>query len=60
VVIHHLTVAASEHRDLEAELADAALHAIDDGVVLAGIAGVPDESINSPDLDFEQHSSGHA
>ncbi len=52
VTVHHLAVAARQHRNLEAELADAAAHAIDRGVVLAGIACVEDQSVDRPNLDL--------
>ena len=52
VAIDDLAVAAREHRDLEAELANAAAHAIDRGVVLAGVASVEDETINVPNLNL--------
>src|SRR5215469_11967880 len=48
-----LSAAAGQHRSLEAELADAGAHPIDNGVVLSRIAGVQDKAINWPDLDFE-------
>ena len=52
VAVNDLAVAAGQHGDLEAELANAAAHAIDRGVVLAGIACVEDQSVNGPNLDF--------
>jgi hypothetical protein len=52
--IYHLAVAARKYRDLEAELADAAAHAIHDAVVLAGIASVENQAVNRPDVDFER------
>ena len=52
MAIDHLAVAAGQHRDLEAELPDAAAHAIDRGVVLAGIACVEDQLVDRPDLNF--------
>ena len=52
MAVHHLAVAAGEHRDLEAELADAAAHAIHGGIVLAGIAGVEDQPVDGPGLDL--------
>ena len=51
--IYHLAVAACQHGNLEAEFADAAAHAIHDGVVLAGITSVEDEAVNRPDVDLE-------
>ena len=51
VAVDDFAVAAGEHRDLEAELADAAAHAIDGGVVLARIAGVEDELVDRPLLN---------
>ena len=36
--VHHLAVAACQHRNLEAELADAAAHPVNYGFVFAGIA----------------------
>ena len=53
MAIHHFAVAAREHGNLEAELADAAAHAIHGGVVLARVAGVEDEPVDVPDLDFQ-------
>ena len=43
MTIYNLTVAASKYRDLEAELADAAAHAIHGGIVLARVARVENE-----------------
>ena len=51
MAVDDLAVAARQHRDLEAELADAAAHAIHRGVVLAGIAGVEDQLVDRPLLD---------
>jgi len=53
VAVYHLAIATSEYRNLEAELADAAAHAIHDGVVLARIAGIEDQAVYGPDLYFE-------
>jgi hypothetical protein len=53
MAVHYLAVAASEHRDLEAELTDAAAHAIDHSIVLAGIASVEDESVSRSNLNFK-------
>jgi hypothetical protein len=53
VAIDHFAVAAGEHGDLEPELADAAAHAIDGGIVLTGISGVEDQPVDRPDLDLE-------
>ena len=52
VAVHDLAVAACQHGDLEAELANAAAHAIHRGVVLAGIACVEDQLVDRPSLDF--------
>ena len=52
MTIHHLAVAAGQHGDFEAELANAAAHAIHRGVVLARIAGVEDQPVDRPNLDF--------
>ena len=60
MAIHHLTVATREHRNLEAEFPDRRAHPIDDGVVLAWIAGGQDQAVDGPNLDFERPSSGHA
>jgi transposase len=38
VTVHHGSIAAREHRDLEAKFPDAGAHAIDCGVVLARVA----------------------
>jgi hypothetical protein len=51
VTIDDLTVATGEYRDLEAELADAAAHAIHGRVVLARVAGVENKFVNWPVLD---------
>jgi hypothetical protein len=42
VAINYLAVAADQHRDLEAELTVRRTHAIDGGVIFAGIAGIED------------------
>jgi hypothetical protein len=52
VTINHFAVAAGEHWNLEAELADAAAHAIDDRVVLPGVARVEDQAVNGSDLNL--------
>ena len=52
MAIDHFTIAAGEHRNLEAELADAAAHAIDDCIVLARVACVENEPVERPDLDL--------
>jgi hypothetical protein len=52
MAVHGFPIAASEHRDLEAELTNAAAHAIDRSVVLAGIASVEDELIDVPGLNL--------
>ena len=52
VTINDLTIAAGEHRDLEAELADAATHTIHDRIVLPWVACVEDETVNGPDLNL--------
>jgi hypothetical protein len=54
VTVHHFAVAAGQHRDLEAELADRAGHTIDHPVVLARIPRVGHEPINMPDLDCQR------
>jgi hypothetical protein len=51
VSVDDFTVAAGKHRDFEAELADAAAHAIDGGIVLAGVPGVEDELVDWPQLN---------
>jgi hypothetical protein len=43
---------AGQYRDLETELTDAVAHAIDGGVILAGIACVEDQLVDLPGLDF--------
>ena len=53
MAVHDLAVAACEHRNFETKLTDAAAHAIDDSVVLPGIAGVKDQTVDGPSLDFE-------
>src|SRR5215468_3606651 len=50
VTINDLTIRASQHRDLETELTDAAAHAIDGGVVLARVADVENELVDGPVL----------
>jgi hypothetical protein len=50
--IDHLSVTASEHRDFEAELPDAAAHAINGSVVLSGIARVEDQVFDRPLLNI--------
>ena len=54
MAVHDLAVAASEHRNLEAELADAAAHGIDHGVIFSGITGVEDEAVDGPGSDFKR------
>ena len=54
VAVDHLAVAAGQHRNLEAEFADAAAHAIHGGVVLARVAGVEDEAVDRPDLNLKR------
>ena len=54
MAIDYLTVAAREYRDFETELADAAAHPINTGVVLSRIAGVRNESVDRPDLDCQR------
>jgi hypothetical protein len=60
VAVHHLAVAAGQHRDLEAELSNAAAHAIDGCVVLARVPGVQDQFVDLPNLDLEGRGRGHA
>jgi hypothetical protein len=60
MAVHQLTVAASEHRNFEAELADAVAHAIDDSVISAGIPGAQNQAVNGPDLDFESRGRDRA
>ena len=52
MAIDHFTVTAREHWDLETELADAAAHAIDDRIVLPGVACVKDKPIDRPDFNL--------
>jgi hypothetical protein len=52
VAINDFSVAAGEHRNLEAELTDAAAHAIDGGVILPRVARVEDEPIGVPGLNL--------
>jgi hypothetical protein len=52
VAINDFAVAAGQDRNLEAELTDAAAHAIHDGVVLPGIPRVEDELVDGPALNF--------
>jgi hypothetical protein len=58
VSIHHLTVASREHRNFEAELTDAAAHAIDGGVVFPGITSLEDQLLDGPDLDLKSFCQG--
>jgi hypothetical protein len=51
MAVDDFPVAPGEHRDFEAELANAAAHAIHRGVVLAGIASVEDELFDGPLLN---------
>jgi len=51
VAIHHFTVAASEHWDLEAKLADTAAHAIHGSIVLAWISRVFYQPFDRPSLN---------
>jgi len=60
VSIHDSPVAAGEHGDLEAELADAAAHAIDGGIVFPRVARVKDEPIDRPELNFERLRRCHS
>jgi hypothetical protein len=48
--VYNLSIAACEYRDLESELPNARAHAIDGGIVLAGIAGVEDQPVDGPDF----------
>jgi hypothetical protein len=50
--VTHLPAAAGEHWDLKSKLPDAAAHAIYRGVVLSGVAGVEDQAVDWPNLDF--------
>jgi hypothetical protein len=54
VAVHDGSVAAREHRDLEAEFADAAAHAIHGGVVLAWVAGVENKPVDGPDFYLQR------
>src|ERR1035438_2787417 len=49
--VDHVAIAAGQYRDLEAEFADAAAHAINDSIILAGIAGVENQLVNRPIFD---------
>jgi hypothetical protein len=60
VAVYDLAIAAREHRNFEAEFANAGTHAIDDCVVFSWISRVQNQAINRPDLDFKTRSSGHA
>ena len=51
MAIHNFTVASRKDGDLEAELAAAAAHAIDNGVVLARVACVENQPVNRPTLN---------
>ena len=59
VAVHDFAVAAGEHGNLEAELADAAAHAIDRGVVLSRVACVEDQLVDGPGLDFSLRLRDH-
>src|SRR5260370_789299 len=48
----NFAVAAGEHGNLEAELADGGAQAIHRSVVLARISGVKDQAVNRPRLDL--------
>jgi hypothetical protein len=48
VAVNHLAIAAREHGNLKSEFSDRGHHAIDSGVILAGIAGVEDQLVNRP------------
>ena len=50
--VDHFTIAAGEHRDLEAELADAAAHAVHGRIVLPRVACVEDQPVDRPDLNL--------
>jgi hypothetical protein len=60
MTVHDLAVAAGQNWKFESELAGAAAHAIDRGVVLAGIAGVEDQLVDGPDLDLKRRRGDHA
>ena len=53
MAVNDLAVAAGQHRNLEAELTEAAAHPFNRGVVLAGIPGVQHQPIDVPCLNFE-------
>jgi hypothetical protein len=49
VAVHHFAVAPRQHGDFESIFPDAAAHAINRGVVLAG-TGVENQPVNVPDF----------
>src|ERR1039458_9906946 len=46
--VNHGSIAAREHRDLEAKFPDATAHPINRGVVLPGVSGVEDKALDGP------------
>ena len=44
---------------LKTELADAGAHSVNDGMVLARIAGVEDQAVDGPDLDLKRGGRDH-
>src|ERR1035438_802062 len=59
MAVNHLTVAADQTRDFETKFADTAAHAIHRRVVLARVAGVKDQLVDGPHLDFRRYFSWH-
>jgi hypothetical protein len=53
VAIDHGSVAARQRRHFEAELAEAAAHAIHCGLVLPRIAGIEDQAVDGPGLNLQ-------
>jgi hypothetical protein len=51
--VYNLSVAPSEHWNLETELADRAAHAIYGSVIVFGDCGDRGQAIDRPDLDFK-------
>ena len=49
MAIDYLAIDAGKHWDFESDLLE---HSIDGGVILAGVAGVENEPIDRPSLDF--------
>jgi hypothetical protein len=54
VTIHDFAVASNQAWDFEAEFADRCAHAIHGGIVLSGVAGVENQTIDWPDLNFRR------